>query len=341
MKNILILFLNDFACSIKNKSFYLIFFIPVFIFGIFHLLDRNNSEMNKFKIGLIRQANYEPKLMKALQLTEKNLEVVWVNNAEEGQNLLKEHKVYGFLEESLSKKEQLALVVLKKDSPQTLLLAQLFSTLQNAAEKNNVSWISEIRSLREGNIQKQTLPTWILMAVLLVAFIILPAQVAEEKEKKLLLALLQAPISEFQWLMAKTGIGIFLTLISVVLLHIFSQVIPTNLFAYIAFIFIGSYCFSNFGIFLGLLCRNQASARTLGIVFYLPLLVPAALSDFSLKMKGLLSLLPSYQFYEPLQIIIFDDGRSTGLIFSWLFLLFLGSILLGLSYWLIKKRWLM
>ena len=345
MKNIFILALNDFACSLRNKSFYLVFFIPLFIFVIFYFLDKNNSEMSKFKIGLIHQATYSPRIIKALKMAETSIELIWVNDTEEARNILTEHKVHGFLEESgLStdqSKDQVNLVVLKQDSLQTLALSQLFSKLQSTAEKNNLSWIAEVRSLREGNLQKQTLPTWILMVVLLVAFIILPAQVAEEKEKKLLLALLQTPIREVEWLFGKVLMGIVLIFISIFLLHFLNQIVPANLFVYIAFIIIGGYCFSAFGIFLGFLCRNQASARTLGVVFYLPMLVPAALSDFSQKMKGLLPLLPSAQFYEPLQAFIFEDQGFATVIFSWFYLFFLGSILFWLSYMLMKKRWLM
>ncbi len=341
MKKIFTLALNDFACSLRNKSFYLVFFIPIFIFVVFHFLDRSSSDLSKFKIGLIHQINYAPTIIKALQSNEKNVDVVWVDDAEKGRTLLKEHKVYGVLEESQQKNEQVALLVLQKDSPQTLALSQFFSNLQINFEKNNSSWISEIRLLRQGNMQRQTLPTWILMVVLLVAFIILPAQVAEEKEKKLLLALLQTPIHEAQWLLGKIVTGIFLSIISILLLQIFSQIFPANPFAFSSFIIIGSYCFSAFGIFLGLLCRNQASARTLGVVFYLPLLVPAALADFSLKMTGILPFVPSYHFYLPLQSSIFETTGSVNLAFSWFFLFLLGSTLFVLSYVLIKKRWLM
>lgn len=341
MRNIFILALNDFACSLRNKSFFLVFFIPIFIFVIFQLLDRNNSELSKFRIGLSHQISYAPKLMQALQSVEKNIEIVWVNTVEEGRLALKEHQVYAVLEPSEQKADQLVLVVLKKEAPQTLALSRLFSDMQNAAEKNNVIWIAEVKSLREGNIQKQTLPTWILMVVLLVGFIILPAQVAEEKEKKLLLALLQTPIHEIQWVLGKIILGISLSVVAVLLLQILNQVVPVNIFAYVAFIFVASFCFSAFGLFLGFLCRNQASARTLGIVFYLPSLVPVALSDFSKKLSGILAFVPSNQFYQPLQVVIFENGVSTSLIYSWAYLFFLGVTFSGLSYFLIKKRWLM
>ena len=341
MKNIFILALNDFACSLRNKSFYLVFFIPVFIFIIFKMLDRNTLDISKFKIGLIQNVSYTPQLLAALPLAEKNLEASWFQNAGQALLALKEQKVDAVLEPKELNAKQVALLVLKKDTPGTLALSQIFSTLQNTVEKNNGPWVTEIKSLREGNIQKQTLPTWILMVVLLVGFIILPAQVAEEKEKKLLLALLQTPIHEVEWIVGKIMLGIFLAGISILLLHSLNHVVPINLFLYSTVLLVGCFCFSAFGIFLGFLCRNQASARTLGVIFYLPLLVPVALSDFSKKMGGILAILPSYRLYDAIQNILFESSESASLFFSGIYLFLLGSFFLGASYILLKKRWLM
>ena len=190
-------------------------------------------------------------------------------------------------------------------------------------------------------MQRETLPTWILMLVLLIGFIILPAQVAEEKEKKLLLALLQTPIHEVQWLIAKLILGMVLIITAVSLLHLLGKFGPVHLFDYIAFIVAGSYCFSAYGIFLGFLCRNQASARTLGVIFYLPHLLPSAMSDVSQKLTAVAPFLPSYQLYEPLQSILLEDGRMADMTFDWVYLFLLGSLMFYLSYLLMKRRWLM
>ena len=216
-----------------------------------------------------------------------------------------------------------------------------FGSLQKAAEGSSVSWITDVRPLYEGSFQKQTLPAWILMLVLLVGFIILPAQVAEEKEKKLLLALLQTPIREVQWLIAKLIMGTVLMIMAIVFLHLLGKFSVANLFSYISFIVVGSFCFSACGIFLGFLCRNQASARTLGLVFYLPLLLPSALSDFSKQLTAVAPFMPSYQFYEPLKSILLEDGRIGTMAFDWIYLFLVGSFMLYLSYLLMKRRWLM
>ena len=132
------------------------------------------------------------------------------------------------------------------------------------------------------------------MLVLLVSFIIMPAQVAEEKEKKLLLALLQTPMREIEWLIAKLLLGMILIVIAVLSLHLMGKFNLENALSYAAFMAVGSFCFSSYGIFLGFLCRNQASARTLGVIFYLPHLLPSALSDFSQKLTAIAPFLPSY-----------------------------------------------
>jgi ABC-2 type transport system permease protein len=255
--------------------------------------------------------------------------------------MVKRKKIDGLLLRSEKEKNSLVLVVLKKESLLTLSIVENFSALQKAAEGNNINWISDIKPLREGGIQKQTLPTWILMLVLLVGFIIMPAQVAEEKEKKLLLALLQTPMREIEWLIAKLLLGMILILITVLFLHLLGKFDLGNVVSYVAFIGIGSFCFSSFGIFLGFLCRNQASARTLGVIFYLPLLLPSALSDFSYKLTAVAPFLPSYQFYEPIKSILLEEGRISNLSLEWLYLLLIGLITFFFAYLLMKKRWLM
>jgi ABC-2 type transport system permease protein len=341
MRNILVLAFNDLAIAFKNKTFFLILFIPLFVFVSLSLLDRIGSDASKIKIGLVQDYTYSPEFSGSIKAAENLVEVTWVKNEAEGVRLLKEHKIEGVLTGNEKAPGSLALLVIKKDSLHTIAIVQNFSALQKAAEGNGSDWITDIKSLHQGGVQRETLPTWILMLVLLIGFIILPAQVAEEKEKKLLLALLQTPIHEVQWLIAKLILGMVLIITAVLFLHLLGGFGPAHLFGYIAFIVAGSYCFSAYGVFLGFLCRNQASARTLGVIFYLPHLLPSAMSDVSQKLTSVAPLLPSYQLYEPLQSILLEDGRMSNMTFDWVYLFLLGSLMFYLSYLLMKRRWLM
>ena len=340
MRNILILLVNDLAIAFKNKTFFLILFIPLFIFVSLSLIDRSDTKANKIKIALVQNYAYSPEITNSAK-TSTLIPVTWVQNEAEGVRLLKERKIDGMLTGDKETPGSLALLVLKKESLHTIAIVQSFSAMQKALEGRGPDWIASIDSLQQGSFQRQTLPTWIMTLVLLIGFIILPAQVAEEKEKKLLLALLQTPIHEIQWLIAKLILGMSLTLVALVFLHMLGQFGPVPLFDYIAFILVGSYCFSAYGIFLGFLCRNQASARTLGVIFYLPHLLPSAMSDVSEKLSSVAPILPSYQLYAPLQSILLEGGKWTHLFSDWIYLFLLGSLLLYLSYLLMKKRWLM
>ncbi|MFA6901500.1 MAG: ABC transporter permease [Gallionellaceae bacterium] len=341
MRNILILAFNDLAIALKNKTFILILFIPLFVFVSLNLIDRTDAGANIVKIGLMQGYAYAPEITRSISAAEKIIAVTWIQNENEGMQLLKDRKIDGILTGNEAAPGSLALLVLKKESLHTIAIVQNFSALQKVAEGRGPDWITGIKSLHQGDIQRQTLPTWILMLVLLIGFIILPAQVAEEKEKKLLLALLQTPIHEVQWLIAKLILGMVLIISAVLLLHLLGNFGPVHLFDYIAFIIAGSFCFSAYGIFLGFLCRNQASARTLGVIFYLPHLLPSAMSDVSQKLTAVAPLLPSYQLYKPLQAILLEDGSMASMSFDWIYLVLLGSLMFYLSYFLMKRRWLM
>lgn len=341
IRNILLLVFNDIAIAFKNKTFFLVLFIPLFVFVSLSLVDGTSTEASKVKIGLIQQDTYAPEITRSINAAENLVEVTWVENEKDGIRLLKEHQIDGILISNKEAPGSLALLVLKKDSIHTIAIIQNFSALQKAVEGTGPDWITGIRSLHQGGVQRETLPTWILMLVLLIGFIILPAQVAEEKEKKLLIALLQTPIHEVQWLIAKLILGMVLIISAVLFLHLLGQFGPVNLFGYITIILVGSFCFSAYGIFLGFLCRNQASARVLGVIFYLPHLLPSAMSDISQKLTAVAPLLPSYQFYRPLQAILLEDGRLADMTFDWVYLLLLGTLMFYLSSILMKRRWLM
>ncbi len=341
IRNIITLTLNDLAIAFKNKTIYLILFIPFFVFFSLKLVDMADADLKKINIGLIQKEMYAPAILQAIKSADRVFTVSRVSNEEEGKRWLKEKKIDGLLLRSEKEQNSLVLVVLKKESLLTLSIVESFSALQKAVEGNSINWISDIKPLQEGGIQKQTLPTWILMLVLLVSFIIMPVQVAEEKEKKLLLALLQTPMREIEWLIAKLFLGMILILIAVLFLHLLGKFDLGNVLSYVAFIGVGSFCFSSYGIFLGFLCRNQASARTLGVIFYLPHLLPSALSDFSQKLTAVAPFLPSYQFYEPVKSILLEGGRISNLSLEWIYLLLVGLLTFFFSYLLMKKRWLM
>lgn len=339
--NIITLTLNDLAIAFRNKTIYLIIFIPLFVFLSLEFVDRKDTDFRKLAIGLIQNEEYSPVIIKNIRAADSVFASSWLSSKEEGIRRLKDKTLDGILMRSEKEPQRAELLVLTKASFQTLALAQSLSALQSAAEGNSKDWISDIKALQDDGLQKQSLPTWILMLVLLVSFIITPAQVAEEKEKKLLLGLLLTPMREVEWLLAKICSGMTLIFFSAFLLHLLGKFEQGNSLSYVAFMGAGGFCFCSFGVFLGLLCRTQASARTLGVIFYLPLLLPAALSDVSQKLNSIARIFPSYQFYEPVKTMLLENGGISNFFPEWIYLCVIGLSAGVLSYLLIKKRWLM
>ena len=343
IRNVAILTFNDLAIAFKNKTLYLILFVPLFVFLTLELVDTNQPNVQKINIGLLENGDYPPALIQSLQSADRVFTVSRLQNEEQGNRWLKDRNGDGLLLPVGKTTQGCALIVLDVASFQTLAIVESVSGLQRELEGKSNSWIAEIRSLHQSGIQRQMLPTWILMLVLLVGFIILPTQVAEEKEKQLLLGLLQTPMREVEWLLAKVCTGMILIAVAALLFHLLMtfDFDPGGSLSYVVFLMTGAFCFSAFGIFVGFLCRTQASARTLGVLFYLPHLLPSALADFSEKLNSVAPLLPSYQFYRPIKSILLEGGSLSDFPLQLLALLGFGLFTFFLSYQLMKKRWLM
>jgi ABC-2 type transport system permease protein len=343
IRNVVILTFNDLAIAFKNKTLYLILFVPLFVFVSLELVDGNEPNVRKMRIGVLEKGSYPAGMVQTLQSADQAFALSWLPNEEAGKQWLKDRNGDGILVPSGKAAQGCALIVLERTSFQTLAIVESVSELQRALEGKSKSWIAEVLSLQEGVFQRQMLPTWILMLVLLVGFIVLPTQVAEEKEKKLLIGLLQTPIREVEWLLAKVCLGMILIAVAALFLHLLMAVDldPGSRSSYVAFLMAGGFCFSSFGIFVGFLCRTQASARTLGVLFYLPHLLPSALADFSEKLNSVAPLLPSFQFYRPIKSILLEAGSLPDFPLQLLALFGVGLLTSFLSYQLMKKRWLM
>ena len=75
------------------------------------------------------------------------------------------------------------------------------------------------------------------------------------------------------------------------------------------------------------------------MLLYLPLLLPAALSDFSPHLADLASWLPSYGFYRRVKGILIGDGGAAVFYPDGAYLLCTGLAALVLTHLLVKRRW--
>mgnify|MGYP001820412547 FL=1 len=90
IRNILILTFNDLAISFKNKTLYLILFIPLFVFVSLNFVDADEANARKIKIGLVEKVSYPPAMIQGLQSANAVFVVSWHSNEAAGKQRLKD-----------------------------------------------------------------------------------------------------------------------------------------------------------------------------------------------------------------------------------------------------------
>lgn len=138
MRNLLVLTLNDLAIAFKNKTIYLILFIPLFVFMVLNFIDRADVDPGPTRMGLIKHHGYAPEILQSLRAAENLLELSWVENEQDGREVLKAKTIDGLLLVSPREPDSLTLLVLKKESFQTLAIVERLAALQKADRKSVV-----------------------------------------------------------------------------------------------------------------------------------------------------------------------------------------------------------
>ena len=74
--------LNDLAIAFKNKSLFLILFIPFFVYISLTLVDEAGVDIKKTDIGLIQSQPYPPVIFDAIQSADTLFSIVPVSSEE-------------------------------------------------------------------------------------------------------------------------------------------------------------------------------------------------------------------------------------------------------------------
>ena len=342
MRSFLNLLAHDLAMAWKSKTVLLIVGIPLLVYATLATVDPAGARGVPLEVALLRTAVYEPAIRAGLAAAPGQVALRWAASEQEAQAWLHRREVAGVLAPAGDGAAGLQLTVLQPAAPETLVLRARLADLQTAAEGGRSEWVTSVRAKETSALARQTLPTWVLMMILLIGFIVLPAQVAEEKEKQLLLGWMQTPVREGGWLAAKLAYALVLVLVAVATLHATSrEPVGAAGAGYLALLAAGAFCFGALGVTLGLLCRGAASARALGVLCYLPLLLPAALSDLSPALRRAAVIVPSYQLYQPLRAVLVEDGAPSACFGSCLSLLVTGALAGLVAHQLLRRRWLM
>src|SRR3569832_2774722 len=97
IRNILILTFNDLAVAFKNKTLYLILFVPLFVFLSLKLVDGSDPGIQRLKIGLLEKEKYPPAVIQSLRSADRAFAGFWLLFVVVGKRWLKEKNGDGIL----------------------------------------------------------------------------------------------------------------------------------------------------------------------------------------------------------------------------------------------------
>lgn len=166
----------------------------------------------------------------------------------------------------------------------------------------------EVEGLEEAAAGTPLLSVWITVTAVMIGVMIMGGNLAEERDKGTLLALVTTPASLGEILLAKACYGtLLITGMGALMLALHRIAAPRAAAALIALL-PGALFFTVLGLLLGFLARNQATARSWGTLLYLPLLIPVFGHDSSPWLHAWAPYFPSYRLLAGL-----DAALSPGL----------------------------
>jgi ABC-2 type transport system permease protein len=132
----------------------------------------------------------------------------------------------------------------------------------------------------KGTSTSDSLAMWLVMGLAMVGSYVVPMVIAEEKEKRTLSAVLVAPASYLDVIVAKAGLGLVYALTASVLVLALNNGLVGNVPVLLAALVIGSFVVVEIGLLLGSSLPDVTSVTTWSSMVSLVLLIPGMFRTF-------------------------------------------------------------
>jgi ABC-2 type transport system permease protein len=181
------------------------------------------------------------------------------------------------------------------------------------------------------------LPLWLIQIILTICLLQNAGQIAEEKERQTLHSLLVSPLTVTDYLAAKISWSVLLGT-AALMITLFLTKSPARPLYILGFGSLGTLVYSSLAILIGLSAPNALFARTVATIVYLASSLPLMINNSDPAWKGLLQLFPTFLIQRGFEAALLstaalEQAARTG---GWLLLQ--AVTLLGLAYFLFKKK---
>lgn len=181
------------------------------------------------------------------------------------------------------------------------------------------------------------LPLVVLIAVMMGGLFIPATSIIDDKQRRTLAALLAAPVSSYEFVLAKMLLGGLVSFLMGLLILLLNRSLGNNAAALLAVLGVVALSASCFGCIIGYVSKDMKSVTTLTQSLMLIMYAPAILNIFPRIPEWVQKLFPTYYFFSPLLKL---SDRSFAASDAWEIAALLGVLLLlqAVLFLLVRKR---
>jgi len=151
-------------------------------------------------------------------------------------------------------------------------------------------------------ISRFLLGMWLLMAAAMVGIIAVPSILVEEKEKHTLEAILIAPASYTDVVIAKGLVGLFYALVVSVIVLALNEGFKGNLILLFAAVLLTALFIIGVGILMSQFFDSVMQANTWSTVVFFPIIIPAMFFSYPPSFERIFRLIPTYYSVKAFQL---------------------------------------
>jgi hypothetical protein len=334
LKRIFILINKEFTEFYSSKAWILVLILPLFITFLFATVYHQTDVTTNYRIA------YLPPLRADLRtiLIKSGLRTVAYQRLTVAKAALAQNKVDAVLLPGNTASPRIRLLVSQSGYRKAVAVSTaLNATLIHIYARPDLPQFEITGPRKNASLDWIALPLWLIQIILTICLLQNAGQIAEEKERQTLHSLLVSPLTVTDYLAAKISWSVLLGT-AALMITLFLTKSPARPLYILGFGSLGTLVYSSLAILIGLSAPNALFARTVATIVYLASSLPLMINNSDPAWKGLLQLFPTFLIQRGFEAALLstaalEQAARTG---GWLLLQ--AVTLLGLAYFLFKKK---
>jgi ABC-type Na+ efflux pump permease subunit len=333
LKRILILIHKEFTEFYSSRSWIIVLILPLFIAFLFATVY-HQTKIENYRVAYLPPIR--PELMAIL--TKSGLQPVACPQLSAAKTALAKSKVDAVMLPQSGTSNRVQLLVAQSGYRKAVAVSNALNVaLIQIYAKPNLPQFEVAGPPQTASLDWIALPMWLIQIILTICLLQNTGQIADEKERQTLHALLVSPMTITDYLTAKLSWSVILGT-AALMVTLFLTKSPAEPLLILIFGSLGTLVYSSLAILFGLLAPNALFARTTATVVYLASSLPLMINNSDLAWKNLLNNSPTFLIMRGFEAALLPTASFSQLSHFGFVLSGQAAILIGFAYFMLKNK---